>query len=157
MGFDKALIIGNGESRKGLNLEELKQGYFTIGCNALYRDFTPHILVSVDKDMINEVIGNEYAGVLLKRTYDYVFEYRGYLIKDLKMTCGATAIDIALGLGFKEIDLIGFDLDKTGIYLGTKNYDEQSNADAFKRDILKVKEKAEKLNATIREIRYLCK
>ena len=37
--MDTAYIIGNGPSRKGLDLSTLDGT--TFGCNALYRDFTP--------------------------------------------------------------------------------------------------------------------
>ena len=41
-------LIGNGESRKGFNLDTLKPHGKIYGCNALYREFTPDVLVSVD-------------------------------------------------------------------------------------------------------------
>ena len=43
-----AYIIGNGPSRKGFNLNSLKATGQTYGCNALYRDFIPDYIFSVD-------------------------------------------------------------------------------------------------------------
>ena len=37
----KAFCFGNGNSRKGLNLDYFKKHGTVIGCNAVYRDFTP--------------------------------------------------------------------------------------------------------------------
>ena len=53
-----AWIIGNGPSRKGIDLEELEGT--TFGCNALYRDFTPDYLVSGDAGVIKEICATGY-------------------------------------------------------------------------------------------------
>ena len=45
---DNAYCIGNGPSRKGFNLNKLKPTGQTYGCNALYRDFVPDFILSVD-------------------------------------------------------------------------------------------------------------
>ena len=42
-----AKAIGNGPSRKPLNLEHIKSIMTTYGCNALYRDFIPDYLISM--------------------------------------------------------------------------------------------------------------
>ena len=46
-----AYIIGNGPSRKGFDLNTLKATGQTYGCNALYRDFMPDFIFSVDMKM----------------------------------------------------------------------------------------------------------
>ena len=46
-----AYCIGNGPSRKGFDLNKLKQHGQTYGCNALYRDFMPDFIFSVDAKM----------------------------------------------------------------------------------------------------------
>ena len=43
-----AYCIGNGPSRKEFDLERLKATGQTYGCNALYRDFMPDFIFSVD-------------------------------------------------------------------------------------------------------------
>ena len=53
-----AYILGNGESRKTLDLYALPQD--TYGCNALYRDYTPDFLVAVDRKIYKEIIDSEY-------------------------------------------------------------------------------------------------
>jgi hypothetical protein len=37
----KVFCIGNGESRKGFDLESLRKHGTIYGCNAIYRDFMP--------------------------------------------------------------------------------------------------------------------
>jgi len=53
-----AYIIGNGPSRKGLDLDTLDGT--TFGCNALFRDYAPDYLVSGDSRILKEICGDEY-------------------------------------------------------------------------------------------------
>lgn len=82
-------IIGNGESRKGFKLNSLKNHGKIYGCNALYRDFTPDTLVSVDRRMIEEIQSKKYKGefIFYNRKKDrltnhekpiFSFPYRGW-------------------------------------------------------------------------------
>jgi len=56
-----AHIIGNGTSRIGINLIDLKNKGIVFGCNALYRDFIdsdfilPDYLVAIDKAITEEI------------------------------------------------------------------------------------------------------
>ena len=54
------ICIGNGESRKDFDLNKLN-GHNTIGCNALYRDYTPKILVAMDYKLCHEIYRSGYA------------------------------------------------------------------------------------------------
>jgi hypothetical protein len=54
------IVIGNGKSRKHLDLNFIKKNSITFGCNALYRDFTPHYLLSTDSKMIHEIVNSGY-------------------------------------------------------------------------------------------------
>ena len=54
-----AYIIGNGPSRKGFDLERLKATGQTYGCNAIYRDFMPDFIFSVDSKITVEMCENE--------------------------------------------------------------------------------------------------
>lgn len=53
-------VIGNGLSRKDIDLSKLDG--LTIGCNALYRDFTPDLLCALDAGVISEIINSGYDG-----------------------------------------------------------------------------------------------
>ena len=53
--------FGNGNSRKDLDLDEYKQHGTVVGCNAVYRDFTPDILVALDSRMGHEIYRCGYA------------------------------------------------------------------------------------------------
>ena len=54
-----AYCIGNGPSRKGFDLNRLKETGQTYGCNALYRDFWPDFIFSVDTKMTAQMIKDE--------------------------------------------------------------------------------------------------
>ena len=63
----RVFAIGNGESRKSIDLNKLRPHGITYGCNALYRDFQPDALVCVDPRMKSEVW-----------LTDYLMENKGY-------------------------------------------------------------------------------
>ena len=50
-----AFIIGNGKSREGFDLEQLRPYGHTYGCNALYRDFAPDYLIAIDDPITKEI------------------------------------------------------------------------------------------------------
>ena len=54
-----AYCIGNGPSRAGFDLTRLKATGQTYGCNALYRDFMPDFIFSVDSKMTKRMIEDE--------------------------------------------------------------------------------------------------
>ena len=54
-------VIGNGTSRKNVNLDILKQHGKIIGCNALYRDFTPDHLFANDSIILHEILSSDYS------------------------------------------------------------------------------------------------
>ena len=59
----RVFCIGNGESRKGFDLETLRKHGSIYGCNALYRDFMPDVLTAVDQGIMHEIY---HAGVAQK-------------------------------------------------------------------------------------------
>jgi len=59
----RVFCIGNGESRKGFDLETLRKHGTIYGCNALYRDFMPDVLTSVDHGIMHEIY---HAGIAQK-------------------------------------------------------------------------------------------
>ena len=55
---NKAVVIGNGESRRSINLETYKSKYTMIGCNALHRDISVDHLICCDRRMAEEATNN---------------------------------------------------------------------------------------------------
>ncbi len=60
MTIKRVFALGNGESRKDLNLTKLSECGIIYGCNALYRDFRPDALVAVDPVMKEEIWETDY-------------------------------------------------------------------------------------------------
>ena len=57
----KVFCIGNGGSRKDFNLESLRGKGRIYGCNALYRDFKPDVLIGVDNGIMHEIYQSGFA------------------------------------------------------------------------------------------------
>ena len=58
---DTVFCVGNGESRKGFDLERLRKYGKIYACNAIYREFKPDVLIAVDHGIIHEIYHSEYA------------------------------------------------------------------------------------------------
>ena len=63
MDLKRVFIIGNGESRKGFDLANLRQYGTIYGCNAIYREFMPDVITAVDHGIMHEIY---HAGVAQK-------------------------------------------------------------------------------------------
>lgn len=146
-----ALVIGNGESRKTVDLNLLKKKYTTIGCNALHRDFFVDHLVCCDRRMVAEALTNPYIeNIYTRERYWHDFkklqkEKRVHLLPTLPYKgtdrvddpvhwgSGPYALLLATSLNFNKISMLGFDLygvnDKVNnCYKGTTNYSNPQSA-----------------------------
>lgn len=123
-----AFVLGNGKSRLAINLEPLKQHGKVYGCNALYRDFTPHVLVATDPGISEEI---ETSGYALRNTFytrNPTPQLGSKLIEHhFGFSSGPVATKLAALHGHKVIYLLGFDLAgeagmQNNVYSGTSNY-----------------------------------
>ena len=152
-----AYCIGNGPSRKGFDLNKLKATGQTYGCNALYRDFTPDFIFSVDTNMSMKMVEDEvglqtvhYAPALQANRK----ESKGmiHLIpNNPNWISGNVAFWTAGVHGHRNIYLIGYDFREYGkgelnnIYQNTDNYGERNEDKIFDgwlkqfRDMLKMR------------------
>ena len=126
-----AFVIGNGTSRASINLSKLKSQGKIYGCNALYRDFDPDILVCVDTKMVIEINNAKYQhshevwtnpNKLFHNMTGFNFFNPGK-----GWSSGPTALWKASQDGFDEIYILGFDYegidDKiNNMYADTANY-----------------------------------
>jgi hypothetical protein len=152
-----AYVIGNGPSRKGFDLNKLKATGQTYGCNALYRDFMPDFIFSVDTKMSVKMCEDEvglktvhYAPsleVMRKQNKGML-----HLIPNNPHWISGNAAFWTAGVhGHKNIYLLGFDFREYGknqlnnIYQGTENYGERHSDALFEgwykqfRDMLKMR------------------
>ena len=132
MNYNTAFVIGNGESRKPVDLEKLRNHGYIFGCNALVRDFHPDYLVALDRKMEKEIEKSDYDGY---KIYRYIGARKPgrippkspktYVLNITPRECvnsGVAAVYLALKIGLTNIWLLGFDLGHNNIYQGTSNY-----------------------------------
>lgn len=51
-----AFVLGNGTSRRNIDLRQLNKHGKIYACNAIYREFTPDYLIAVDAKMVKEIV-----------------------------------------------------------------------------------------------------
>lgn len=152
-----AYIIGNGPSRKDFDLNLLRSSGQTYGCNALYRDFMPDFIFSVDTKITHKMVEDE-VGLKTVHYAPSLEVNRGSTKGMLHLIphnphwiSGNAAFWTACIHGHKKIYLIGFDFREYGegklnnIYQDTPNYGPRTSADIFEgwlkqfRDHLKMR------------------
>ena len=152
-----AYCIGNGPSRKDFDLHTLKETGQTYGCNALYRDFIPDFIFSVDTKMTMQMVEDQVG----TKTVHYApalqvnrKESKGmiHLIPNNPHWISGNAAFWTAGVhGHRNIYLIGYDFREYGkgelnnIYQDTENYGERNDDKIFDawlkqfRDMLKMR------------------
>jgi hypothetical protein len=135
-----AYCIGNGPSRKGFDLTSLKETGQTYGCNALYRDFTPDYLFSVDALMSREISKNKvYEKCVCYAPSLEVNRNEGLILipHNPHYTSGNQDIHTAIIHGHTQVYMIGYDFREYGkdqlnnIYQNTENYGERHSDAIF--------------------------
>lgn len=125
-----SFVIGNGISRKSIDLNSLVGQGRVYGCNALYREFTPDVLVATDTPIATQIQESGYAktnrfytrrpisqsGALALPT-----KYAGY-------SSGPNAVGLSCIDGNHRTYLLGFDMGPlptntvNNVYAGTEFY-----------------------------------
>lgn len=135
----RAFVIGNGISRKPIDLTVLKKHGMIYGCNALYREFTPDVLVATDRPISEEIQNSGYA--LTNRFYTRRLIPEKGAIKLTEKYYGFSSGPNALGLAALDhhscIYLLGFDMGPTenkqfnNIYADTEFYRTSTHPPTF--------------------------
>ena len=134
----QALVLGNGRSRTNFDLRELSKVFVTYGCNALYRDFIPDYLISMDWHMVSEIINSRVH----HKTKFYTQHMNDWdllagngepinFVKTYTATpdSGNAAVELASNHGYDAIYILGFDYNNGGhnnVYAGTPNYNSKT-------------------------------
>ena len=130
-------VIGNGTSRKSIDLPLLAQHGTTYGCNALYRDFSPDHLICVDLKMIQEIHQSGYPRTHPVWSYNryqlHRFDKINYFDTDLQWSSGPTALWFASSHKHDLIYIIGFDY--TGHHNNTKFNNIYADTPNYKKSI----------------------
>ena len=143
-----AFVLGNGESRRGIEINDLKEKGTVFACNAVYRTHRPDFLVAVDPKMIFEIAETDYP-VHNKVWSNFNAQYNkhpkilnhvNWFKPSLGWSSGPTALRMACEHGFKEIYILGFDYQGlnqgkrftlNNIFGDTRNYKKRNDEATF--------------------------
>lgn len=135
-----AFVLGNGKSRLAVDASSLLNLGTVYGCNAIYREMSPHYLVAVDLKMVNEIVASGYhttnevwtnpnTSLSLVKNLNFFKPHRGW-------SSGPTALFFAAAKGHKNIYILGFDYEGiqglvNNVYADTQNYRSSSDKATF--------------------------
>ena len=152
-----AYVIGNGPSRKNFDLSRLKDTGQTYGCNAIYRDFIPDFIFSVDAKMTMQMTEDKVGQQTIHYGPSLEVNRKNnkgmiHLIPNNPHWISGNAAFWTAGVhGHKNIYLLGFDFREYGkgelnnIYQDTVCYGERHGDQVFEgwlkqfRDMLKMR------------------
>lgn len=145
-----AVVIGNGESRRIIDLQKLTRRIALVGCNAVHRDAIVDHLVCVDDRMVREALQN--VNICETKIYvrDNSYSWHRKVLKnknlvrlpaipnqtkeriDQERNWGSGTFALLIGSqlpNIKTIYVLGFDLYGNGLYVNnlyknTPNYSE---------------------------------
>ena len=112
-----AFVLGNGESRKGIEINDLMAKGTVFACNGVYRTHRPHWLIAVDPKMMLEIAETDY--VVHNKVYSNfnaqynkhqkLLDHVTWSKPSLGWSSGPTALRLACDKQFKDIYILGFD------------------------------------------------
>lgn len=137
--MQQAFVLGNGQSRQGLELSRLASKGTIYGCNALYRDFEPAVLVATDRAIAEAIQQSGYAKSHCFYTRKPIPGLGAKSIPKLywPWSSGPVALALAAEFGHRKIWLLGFDLGPTpdqrfnNVYAGTEFYKPKNSAPTY--------------------------
>lgn len=115
MKSENAFVLGNGITRAEIELEPLRPHGKIYGCNNLYLDFVPDVLVAVDTAISTHIHKMGYCEKNILYTRDPVKKFgksnKAYRIeKNHAYSSGPVAMTLACQDNHRYIYMIGFDL-----------------------------------------------
>jgi hypothetical protein len=110
-----AFVLGNGISRQSVDLNLLKTLGTTYGCNAIYREFVPDVLISTDAPISERIQQEEYSRTHVHYTRKPLTDSGARRIaqKYFGFSSGPVAVAQAALDGAVAIYLVGFDMGPT--------------------------------------------
>lgn len=156
-----AFVLGNGTSRRHIELTDLKSYGTVYGCNAIYRDFNPDYLIAVDSKMIVEINREQYQNCTPVWTnYNKIYiNFTGfnYFKQSKGWSSGPTALWLASEHDHDTVYILGFDYQGIGesnelvnnLYAGSENYKKIDDKATYygnwlKQTVLTIKKNPEK-------------
>lgn len=126
----RAFVLGNGISRQGIDPNQLQMVGTVYGCNALYREFTPDVLVSTDRPIATHIQESGYSARHRFHTRRPIPNLGAQEVPKpyFGFSSGPIATALAAQDGHTHIYLLGFDMGPTAnntinnLYAGTEFY-----------------------------------
>jgi|TARA_X000000950_G_scaffold72161_2_gene89570 hypothetical protein len=159
-----AFVLGNGTSRKSVDVEKISKIGKIYGCNALYRTFAPDYLVAVDVKMILEITKTGYQ----KKHTVWSNPNKAYGgIPNLNLfqpskgwSSGPTALWLAAQHSYEKIYILGFDYKGienkfNNMYADTANYKKSQDSATFFGNWLRQTKNVIQENPNIQFIRVI--
>ena len=134
-----AFVLGNGRSRMDLDLDLVKNHGVIYGCNALYREFVPTVLVATDRPISTAIQESGYSA-----------QYQFYTRKPIPglgakavphqyfgFSSGPLAVSLAALAGHDPVYLVGFDMGPmpgdlfNNVYADTEFYKKSSSRPTY--------------------------
>ena len=114
-----AFVLGNGESRRGIKIADLRPHGKVWACNGVYRTEEPDVLVAVDPKMLLEIAETEYPvthEVWSNYNHQYdkhdrIRNHVQFFRPSLGWSSGPTALRQAADQGYQHIYILGFDYE----------------------------------------------
>lgn len=107
-----AIVLGNGVSRRHIDVDTLLKIGTVYGCNALYRTHTPHVLVATDQPISTQIQESGYSSRNQFYTRRPINGLGALRVPQpyFGFSSGPIATGIAASDGHKIIYMLGFDM-----------------------------------------------
>ena len=108
-------VLGNGVSRRQVDLDQLKLHGTVYGCNALYREFVPDVLISTDNPISPHIQQSGYSANHTHYTRKPLPDTGAQRVPQqyFGFSSGPIAVGIAALARHESVYLIGFDMGPT--------------------------------------------
>lgn len=134
-----AFVLGNGISRLVVDLNSLRTYGKIYGCNALYREFIPDVLVATDRPISQAIQESGYAKNNSFYTRKILTDSGAKVIPQpyYGYSSGPVALALAALEQHHKIYLLGFDLGPdtnqkfNNVYAGTEFYKSQNSTQTY--------------------------
>ena len=136
--MSRAFVLGNGVSRLEVNLNTVKECGPIYGCNALYREFVPDVLISTDKPISDRIQNEGYAQKHRMYTRKPIPGLGAFRVPQAYygFSSGPLAVAQAALDGAKAVYMLGFDMGPingkfNNVYADTEFYKKSSAVPTF--------------------------
>ena len=128
--MSRAFVLGNGISRQAIGVADMGHMGMIYGCNALYREHTPDVLVATDRPIAEHIQRSGYSAAHRFYTRRPLSGFGAQVVPKAYFgySSGPLAVGLAAVDGHRRIYLLGFDLGPSAtktinnLYAGTEFY-----------------------------------